>query len=86
MADQELQYRVRRKGFGWYWEVLSNCELLQSGIEPTSLALLKCALYGTRFSREFYDVQPELYYPTRLHILACCLPAQDSYPLCLRRC
>ena len=38
MADQELQYRVRRKGSGWYWEVLSNSELLQSGIEPTSVA------------------------------------------------
>jgi len=38
MAGQELQYRVRRKGSGWYWEVLSNSELLQSGIEPTSVA------------------------------------------------
>jgi endoglucanase len=46
-------------------------------------ALLKCALHGTPFSREFYDVQPELYYPTTLHILAL-LAAQDSYPLCLR--
>jgi endoglucanase len=46
-------------------------------------ALLKCALYGTPFSHEFYDVQPELYYPTTLHILAL-LAAQDSYPSCLR--
>jgi endoglucanase len=46
-------------------------------------ALLKRALHGTPFSREFYDVQPELYYPTTLHILAL-LAAQDSYPLCLR--
>ena len=45
--------------------------------------LLKCALYGTSFSRAFYDVQPELYYPTTLHILAL-LAAQDSYPSCLR--
>ncbi len=46
-------------------------------------ALLKCARHGTPFSREFYDIQPELYYPTTLHILAL-LAAQDSYPLCLR--
>ena len=38
MADQELQYRVRRRGSGWHWEVLSNSELLQSGVEPTSAA------------------------------------------------
>jgi hypothetical protein len=38
MADQELQYRVRRRGSGWHWEVLSNSELLQSGTELTSVA------------------------------------------------
>ena len=46
-------------------------------------ALLKCSLYGTPFSREFYGVQPELYYRPRPNILAL-LAAQDSYRSCLR--
>jgi endoglucanase len=47
------------------------------------LALLQCALNGSPFPREFYDVEPELYYPTTLHILAL-LAAYESYPACVR--